>query len=188
MDKLAFCPNVGLQQICDSKHYFPICQASQAGRLLQERFCKICMVLFFDWKVLKPESCPLPISASSFIKNEEVQIANVCLWYLGREKINVEWIQNHGTGESGLPMELDHFILWSHHVWTDPISRRLVRAWKPFNGLQVRPPDCIEFDHKPLVVAVGLTVSVVLSSAANTMALRAGMGGCVPCVGSDCLQ
>merc|ERR1712151_233169 len=61
--------------------------------------------------------------------------------YLGREKVNVEWIQNHGTGKSGKPMELDHFILWTHHVWTDPVSRRLVRAWKPFNGLQVYDPD-----------------------------------------------
>merc|ERR1712087_703717 len=61
--------------------------------------------------------------------------------YLGREKIGVEWIQNHGAGASGKPMELDHFILWSHHVWTDPISRRLVRAWKPFNGLQVYDPE-----------------------------------------------
>lgn len=61
--------------------------------------------------------------------------------YLGREKINVEWIQDHGTGASGKPMELDHFILWTHHVWTDPVSRRLVRAWKPFNGLQVYDPE-----------------------------------------------
>jgi hypothetical protein len=61
--------------------------------------------------------------------------------YLGREKIGAEWIQNHGTGRSSKIMELDHFILWSHHVWTDPVSRRLVRAWKPFNGLQVYDPD-----------------------------------------------
>jgi hypothetical protein len=61
--------------------------------------------------------------------------------YLGREKINVEWIQDHGTGKSGKEMTLDHFILWSHHVWTDPVSRRIVRAWKPFNGLQVYDPE-----------------------------------------------
>jgi hypothetical protein len=61
--------------------------------------------------------------------------------HLGREKIGVEWIQNHGAGKSSKMMELDHFILWSHHVWTDPVSRRLVRAWKPFNGLQVYDPD-----------------------------------------------
>eukprot|EP00746_Dinoflagellata_sp_MGD_P128562 gnl/MRDRNA2_/MRDRNA2_62905_c0_seq1.p1 gnl/MRDRNA2_/MRDRNA2_62905_c0~~gnl/MRDRNA2_/MRDRNA2_62905_c0_seq1.p1 ORF type:complete len:553 (-),score=111.28 gnl/MRDRNA2_/MRDRNA2_62905_c0_seq1:195-1853(-) len=61
--------------------------------------------------------------------------------YLGRENIGVEWIQNHGTGKSSKMMELDHFILWSHHVWTDPVSKRLVRAWKPFNGLQVYDPD-----------------------------------------------
>jgi len=61
--------------------------------------------------------------------------------YLGREKIKVEWIQNHGAGKAGKEMELDHFILWTHHVWTDPVSRRLVRAWKPFNGLQVYDPE-----------------------------------------------
>merc|ERR1712113_157922 len=61
--------------------------------------------------------------------------------YLGRERIRVEWIQDHGTGIYGKPMELDHFILWSHHVWTDPVSRRIVRAWKPFNGLQVYDPE-----------------------------------------------
>jgi len=61
--------------------------------------------------------------------------------YLGREKIGAEWIQNHGTGKSSKIMELDHFILWSHHVWTDPVSRRLVRAWKPFNGLQIYDPE-----------------------------------------------
>merc|ERR1719440_1101180 len=56
-------------------------------------------------------------------------------------KIYVEWIDHHGTGKNGKLMELDHFILWSHHVWTDPVSRRLVRAWKPFNGLQVYDPE-----------------------------------------------
>jgi len=61
--------------------------------------------------------------------------------YLGREKIGAEWIQHHGTGNSSMMMELDHFILWSHHVWTDPISKRLVRAWKPFNGLQLYDPE-----------------------------------------------
>merc|ERR1719464_1517311 len=70
--------------------------------------------------------------------------------YLGREKIGVEWIQNHGTGKSGKIMELDHFILWSHHVWTDPASRRLVRAWKPFNGLQVYDPEAwVDSIEKP---------------------------------------
>lgn len=61
--------------------------------------------------------------------------------YLGREKVGVEWIQDHGVGNSSKIMELDHFILWSHHIWTDPVTRRLVRAWKPFNGLQVYDPE-----------------------------------------------
>jgi hypothetical protein len=61
--------------------------------------------------------------------------------YLGREKIGAEWIQNHGTGKASKMMELDHFILWAHHVWTDPVSRKIVRAWKPFNGLQLYDPE-----------------------------------------------
>jgi len=66
--------------------------------------------------------------------------------YLGREEIGVEWIQDHGTGNSSKKMELDHFILWAHHIWTDPKTRRLVRAWKPFNGLQVYDPEAWQDD------------------------------------------
>lgn len=51
--------------------------------------------------------------------------------YLGRERIGVEWL-----GE----MDLDHFIIWAHHIWTDPKSGRLVREWKPWNGLQIYDP------------------------------------------------
>mmetsp|Transcript_12536 Transcript_12536/g.28280 ORF Transcript_12536/g.28280 Transcript_12536/m.28280 type:complete len:542 (+) Transcript_12536:78-1703(+) len=61
--------------------------------------------------------------------------------HLGREQIGVEWIQDHGVGNSSKLMELDHFILWAHHVWTDPVSKRIVRAWKPFNGLQLYDPE-----------------------------------------------
>mmetsp|Transcript_10396 Transcript_10396/g.23516 ORF Transcript_10396/g.23516 Transcript_10396/m.23516 type:complete len:549 (-) Transcript_10396:370-2016(-) len=61
--------------------------------------------------------------------------------HLGRERIGVEWIQDHGVGNSSKMMELDHFILWAHHIWTDPVSRRIVRAWKPFNGLQLYDPE-----------------------------------------------
>ncbi|CAK9107689.1 Hypothetical protein SCF082_LOCUS50128 [Durusdinium trenchii] len=66
--------------------------------------------------------------------------------YLGRERIGAEWIQDHGVGEASKLMELDHFILWAHHVWTDPVSKRLVRAWKPFNGLQLYDPEAWQ-DH-----------------------------------------
>jgi len=52
--------------------------------------------------------------------------------YLGRERIGVEWL-----GE----MDLDHFIIWAHHIWTDPKSGRLVREWKPWNGLQIYDPS-----------------------------------------------
>jgi len=38
-------------------------------------------------------------------------------------------------------LNLDHFILLSHFVWTDPASRHSVRAWKPSNGLQNYDPE-----------------------------------------------
>lgn len=83
--------------------------------------------------------------------------------YLGRERLGVEWIQDHGVGHSAKIMELDHFILWAHHVWTDPVSKRLVRAWKPFNGLQLYDPQAWEdkvedpsvFDSPPEVCKKG---------------------------------
>jgi hypothetical protein len=61
--------------------------------------------------------------------------------YLGREKIGVEWIQGAGVGKNAKMMELDHFIMWSHHAWTDPMSGRIVRMWKSFNGLQNYDPE-----------------------------------------------
>merc|ERR1712048_362099 len=61
--------------------------------------------------------------------------------FVGREKIGVEWVNNGGTGENATVMELDHFNLLPHHVWTDPRTGRIVRAWQPFNGLQVYNPD-----------------------------------------------
>jgi len=61
--------------------------------------------------------------------------------FVGREKIGVEWVNNGGVGESAKVMELDHFNLLPHHVWTDPHTGRIVRAWQPFNGLQVYNPD-----------------------------------------------
>lgn len=61
--------------------------------------------------------------------------------YLGREEIGVEWIRNAGVGKYAKNMTLDHFIMWSHHAWTDPVSGRILRMWKPFNGLQNYDPE-----------------------------------------------
>jgi len=61
--------------------------------------------------------------------------------YLGRENIGVEWLDNAGVGKNSKMMELDHFIMWTHHAWTDPKSGRIVRMWKPFNGLQNYDPE-----------------------------------------------
>jgi len=61
--------------------------------------------------------------------------------YLGREEIGVEWIEDAGVGEFAKKKTLDHFNLLPHHVWTDPDTGKIVRAWQPFNGLQVYNPD-----------------------------------------------
>merc|ERR1711957_520914 len=36
---------------------------------------------------------------------------------------------------------MNHWNLLPHHVWTDPRTGHIVRAWQPFNGLQVYNPD-----------------------------------------------
>jgi hypothetical protein len=76
--------------------------------------------------------------------------------YLGRERIGVEWLRGAGTGKNAHMMELDHFILWAHHAWTDPVSGRIVRMWKPWNGLQNYDPgawtddvDSSKFESPP---------------------------------------
>jgi hypothetical protein len=38
-------------------------------------------------------------------------------------------------------MVLDHWNTWAHHIWTDPVTKNIVRMWKPWNGLQIFPPD-----------------------------------------------
>jgi len=51
--------------------------------------------------------------------------------YPGHGRIGVEWFQYLGTGKSGKLMGVDHTILWSHCVWTDPVSRRSARVGSP---------------------------------------------------------
>jgi hypothetical protein len=60
--------------------------------------------------------------------------------FVGRERIGVEWVNDAGVGNSSHVMELDHFNLLPHHVWVDPRTGKIVRAWQPFNGLQVYNP------------------------------------------------
>merc|ERR1719323_1300780 len=61
--------------------------------------------------------------------------------FIGRERIGVEWIEDSGAGKFAKEMELDHWNLLPHHMWTDPRTGKIVRAWQPFNGLQVYNPD-----------------------------------------------
>ena len=66
--------------------------------------------------------------------------------FLGREKIGVEWVEDAGMGNYSKVMELDHFNLLPHHVWTDPQTGKIVRAWQPFNGLQVYNPGSWSYE------------------------------------------
>jgi len=68
--------------------------------------------------------------------------------YLGREEIGVEWIEDGGVGKHAKKKMLDHFNLLPHHVWTDPHTGKIVRAWQPFNGLQVYNPDSWDTDSE----------------------------------------
>jgi len=51
------------------------------------------------------------------------------LMFVAQEKVGVEY----GVGEQ----VLNHFAFGPHHVWTNTESGDIVRAWQPFNGLQV---------------------------------------------------
>jgi hypothetical protein len=53
--------------------------------------------------------------------------------YLGREKLAVEYMWKD--------MVVDHWNTWAHHIWTDPVTKNIVRMWKPWNGLQIFPPE-----------------------------------------------
>jgi len=61
--------------------------------------------------------------------------------YMGREKLHVEYLWKD--------MELDHFNLWAHHIWTDPKTGHIVRMWKPYNGLQIIDPNAWTIPMKP---------------------------------------
>lgn len=52
--------------------------------------------------------------------------------FVGRERLGIEFLW-----ETRL---VDHFVKGPHHVWTDVVTRNVVRMWQPFNGLEVFDP------------------------------------------------
>lgn len=60
------------------------------------------------------------------------------LFYVSRETIGVEYINDWGT------QVLDHWAFGPHHAWVDPETGIIVRMWQPFNGLQVLEPGSWE--------------------------------------------
>eukprot|EP00455_Lapot_gusevi_P018531 TRINITY_DN2012_c0_g1_i6.p2 TRINITY_DN2012_c0_g1~~TRINITY_DN2012_c0_g1_i6.p2 ORF type:complete len:151 (-),score=64.02 TRINITY_DN2012_c0_g1_i6:92-544(-) len=49
--------------------------------------------------------------------------------YLGREMLSIEYLWNNFT--------VDHYVKGPHHLWVDVSTGLPIRAWQPFNGLQV---------------------------------------------------
>jgi hypothetical protein len=54
------------------------------------------------------------------------------VFFVAREKIGIEY-------SNGRTEVLDHWAFGPHHVWSDPKTGTLYRAWQPFNGLQIFP-------------------------------------------------
>ena len=58
--------------------------------------------------------------------------------FIGRENLGIEWINK--------TMEVDHWIQGPHHIWVDTSTRRIVRMWQPWNGIEVWDPEKWNFD------------------------------------------
>ena len=58
--------------------------------------------------------------------------------FLGRENLFIEFIEK--------TMEVDHWVQGPHHIWVDTATRRIVRMWQPWNGLEIWDPEEWEFD------------------------------------------
>jgi len=58
--------------------------------------------------------------------------------FIGRENLFIEYIEKK--------MEVDHWTQGPHHIWVDTATRRIVRMWQPWNGLEVWDPESWNFD------------------------------------------
>jgi len=53
--------------------------------------------------------------------------------FLGRERLGIEFIDK--------TMEVDHWTQGPHHIWVDVTTRKIVRMWQPWNGLEIWDPE-----------------------------------------------
>jgi len=58
--------------------------------------------------------------------------------FIGRENLFIEFIEK--------TMEVDHWVQGPHHIWVDTATRRIVRMWQPWNGLEIWDPEEWNFD------------------------------------------
>ena len=64
--------------------------------------------------------------------------------FIGRENLFIEFIEK--------TMEVDHWTQGPHHIWIDTSTRRIVRMWQPWNGLEVWDPEEWEFSVEEGVI------------------------------------
>ena len=57
--------------------------------------------------------------------------------FVGRENLFIEYIEK--------TMEVDHWSQGPHHIWIDTATRRIVRMWQPWNGLEIWDPEKWDF-------------------------------------------
>ena len=53
------------------------------------------------------------------------------MYYMGREKLGIEYMEPHHTEV------VEHWAFGPHHVWSKPGTGEIRRMWQPFNGLQI---------------------------------------------------
>lgn len=80
--------------------------------------------------------------------------------YLGRESLGVEYLWT--------TMVLDHFVKGPHHIWMDPATGLPVRAWQPFNGLQVYSQWTLSVDPEKFVIPASCNVGVGIGCTNST--------------------
>lgn len=83
-----------------------------------------------NWDFMNPAKAELPVK------------------FFGREQLEIEYI--------GKTMIVDHWTQGPHHVWVDATTRRVVRMYQPWNGLEIWDPEewyfednSSEFTHPP---------------------------------------
>ena len=70
------------------------------------------------------------------------EAAGMSVRFIGRENLFIEFIEK--------TMEVDHWTQGPHHIWIDTSTRRIVRMWQPWNGLEIWDPEAWTFEDNSL--------------------------------------